>query len=105
MLTHEFWVEDLALTRFAISPMWELASAVRTLHDPARGAHHLPWIREALPIARELGIERALALTPPTGYMPDFLTPPPSSPSSASLPRSLSSARHLPRRCERKSRS
>ena len=80
MLTHEFSVEDLALTRFAISPMWELVSAVRTLHDPARGAHHLPWIREALPIARELGIERALALTPPTGYMPDFLTPPPSSP-------------------------
>ena len=60
--------------------MWELASAVRTLHDPARGAHHLPWIREALPIARELGIERALALTPPTGYMPDFITPPPRSP-------------------------
>ena len=80
MLVHEFSVEDLSLTRFAISPMWELMSAVRTLHDPARGAHHLPWIREALPIARGLGIERALALTPPTGYMPDFLTPPPSSP-------------------------
>lgn len=80
MLVHRFSVEDLSLTRFAISPMWELMSAVRTLHDPARGAHHLPWIREALPIARGLGIDRALALTPATGYMPDFLTPPPSSP-------------------------
>ena len=80
MISFHFSLEDLALTRFAISPMWELITGLRVLRDPARAALHLPWVREALPIARELDLGRALTLTPPEGYMPDFLTPPPSGP-------------------------
>lgn len=80
MISFGFSLEDLARTRFAISPMWELVTSLRVLRDPARAALHLPWVREALPIARGLGLEGALALTPPEGYMPDFLTPPPSGP-------------------------
>ncbi len=80
MVTFRFTVEDLALTRFAVSPMWELITGLQALRDPARAALHLPWVTEALPIARELDLAGALALTPTEGYMPDFLTPPPSSP-------------------------
>ena len=80
MVTLRLSVDDLAQTRFAISPMFELASSLRALRDPARAALHVPWIREALPIATRLDLAGAIALTPPEGYMPDFLTPPPSSP-------------------------
>lgn len=80
MTTFHFSLPDLARTRFAISPMWECITGLRALRDPARAAVHLPWVREALPIARGLDLDGALALTPPEGYMPDFLTPPPSSP-------------------------
>jgi DNA-binding transcriptional ArsR family regulator len=80
MVTFQFTLDDLARTRFAISPMWELVSGLRALREPANAALHLPWVSEALPAARELGLDTALALTPPTGYIPDFLTPPPSTP-------------------------
>ena len=80
MVVFHFTTEDLAQTRFAISPMWELMTGLRALRDPDRAALHLPWVSQALPIARELDLAGALALTPPDGYMPDFITPPPSSP-------------------------
>ena len=80
MIVYEFELADLAQTRFAISPVHELVSGLRLLRNPDRGALHVPWVREALPIARRLDLELALLLAPPKGYMPDFLTPPPSSP-------------------------
>jgi DNA-binding transcriptional ArsR family regulator len=80
MVTFQFTLDDLARTRFAVSPMWELVSGLRILRDPATAALHLPWVSEALPAARELELDTALALTPPTGYIPDFITPPPSTP-------------------------
>src|SRR4051812_5005243 len=80
MLTYVFTVDDLARTRFAISPMFELVSGLRNLRDPGRAAMHVPWIRTALPIAYELGLEPWLSLLPPRGYVPDFITPPPSTP-------------------------
>lgn len=83
MLSFRFTLEDLSRTRFAISPMWELITGLRALRDPARAARHLPWVTATLPVARELDLEGALALTPPEGYMPDFLTPPPSDPLAA----------------------
>src|SRR5215210_4519207 len=80
MVVFEFTLDDLARTRFAISPMWELVTSLRMLRDPARVAMHLPWVREALPIARGLELGVALALAPSQGYIPDFLTPPPHTP-------------------------
>jgi DNA-binding transcriptional ArsR family regulator len=80
MLTYEFTVDDLARMRFAISPMFELVSGLRTLRDPGRAPMHLPWIRTALPIAYELGLQPWLAMFPSRGYMPDFLSPPPTTP-------------------------
>ena len=95
MVTFEFTVQDLARTRFAISPMWELVTSLRMLRDPQRAAMHIPWMRAALPIARRLELDAAFALTPSKGYIPDFLTPPPSSP-VASIAEELDRVRETP---------
>jgi len=80
MVTFTFTVDDLARTRFAISPMWELVSGVGLLRDPSLASIHLPWVEEVRAAAREVDTTTLLPLIPPRGYMPDFLTPPPSSP-------------------------
>jgi DNA-binding transcriptional ArsR family regulator len=75
-----FSVEDLALTRFAISPMWELVRSVLALRDPSHAALHLPWLRSLSGRLHGLALERVSALNPPRGYSPDFLVPLPSGP-------------------------
>jgi DNA-binding transcriptional ArsR family regulator len=75
-----FEVEDLARTRFAISPMWELERSLAALRDPSQAALHVPWLRSLSGRLDGLDLERAVALTPPSGYAPDFVTPPPSGP-------------------------
>jgi DNA-binding transcriptional ArsR family regulator len=85
MIVVEFGVADLAKTRFAISPLYELVESLRLLRAPERAAAHIPWMRQALPVARTLPLATAFALTPrrppvPAYYMPDFLVPPPVSP-------------------------
>ena len=73
-------VEDLARTRVAISPMWEAIRSLGALQDPAAAALHLPWLRSLSGRLGEIALEPVLALIPPRGYMPDFLTPPPIGP-------------------------
>ncbi len=80
MVTFTFSVDDLARTRFAISPMWELISGLALLRDPSLASLHLPWVEEVRAAAREVDSAVPLALIAPRSYMPDFLTPPPSSP-------------------------
>ena len=80
MVTFSFTVDDLARTRFAISPMWELVSGIGLLRDPSLASLHLPWVEKVRVAARDVDSTKLLALIPPRGYMPDFLTPPPSSP-------------------------
>jgi DNA-binding transcriptional ArsR family regulator len=75
-----FSVADLANTRFAISPMWELDRSLMVLRDPSHAALHLPWLRSLSGRLDGVPIERAAALTPPRGYAPDFVTPPPAGP-------------------------
>src|SRR2546423_6186780 len=81
MATYEFGVEDLLRLRFAISPMWEVVASLRRLREPAGAGVHIPWI-DTLRDGRLAGIDLApaLSLTPPTGYVPDFITPPPTTP-------------------------
>ena len=77
------WVlkpEDVAGIRFAFSPLWELVASLRTLHDPARQALHLPWLTCVRPRLEGLDLAELLALVPPSGYLADFLTPPPDTP-------------------------
>ena len=81
MASYQFRLEDLARTRFAISPMLEVAASLRRLRDPSRSGIHLPWINELRDgRLREVDLSAALRLAEPVGYMPDFLTPPPSTP-------------------------
>ena len=80
MVRFVFSVGDLARTRFAVSPMWEAIRSLVALRDPSTAALHLPWLR---PLSGRLGgiaLEPVVALIPPRGYAPDFLTPPPSGP-------------------------
>jgi DNA-binding transcriptional ArsR family regulator len=80
MVRYEFGLTDLARLRFAISPMWELVISLRALRDPAGAPMHLPWVREVRERVRGLDLLPLLGLVPLSGYIPDFLTPPPDTP-------------------------
>ena len=80
MVRFAFSVEDLAHTRFAVSPMWELVRSLLALRDPSHAALHVPWLRSLSGRLDGLALEPAVALTPPRGFVPDFLTPPPAGP-------------------------
>ncbi|MCT9930041.1 winged helix-turn-helix domain-containing protein [Planotetraspora sp. A-T 1434] len=75
-----FAADDVARLRFAFSPMWELVTSLRVLRAPARHSLHLPWLRAVRPRLRDLDLAELFALLPLTGYIPDFLTPPPDTP-------------------------
>jgi DNA-binding transcriptional ArsR family regulator len=75
-----FAPDDVARLRFAFSPMWELIDSLRVLRTPSRRALHLPWLRAVRPRLRGLDLTELYALVPVTGYLPDFLTPPPDTP-------------------------
>jgi hypothetical protein len=75
-----FSVEDLARTRFAISPISELVLSLVAWRDPSYAALHVPWLRSLSGRLDGLALERAVLLTPGSGYTPDFLAPPPAGP-------------------------
>src|SRR3954470_9521025 len=80
MVRFVFSVEDLARTRFAISPMFELERSLLALRDPSTAALHVPWLRSLSGRLAGIELEPAVALTPTSGYRPDFVTPPPAGP-------------------------
>jgi DNA-binding transcriptional ArsR family regulator len=75
-----FSVPDLARTRFAVSPIWEAIRSLVALRDPSTAALHLPWLRSLSGRLDGIALEPVVALIPPRGYFPDFLTPPPAGP-------------------------
>ncbi|QKG19010.1 ArsR/SmtB family transcription factor [Actinomadura verrucosospora] len=77
MIRFVLGVEDLADTRFALSPLGETMESLRVLRDPGRYALQLPWRREAL--RRLAGVDTALlmALVGDRHAIPDHLTPRP----------------------------
>ncbi|MGW1009294.1 DUF5937 family protein [Streptomyces termitum] len=80
MLNLEFSAGDLARSRFARSPLWEVVTSVESLKDPGRHALHLAWAREARDrlAAARVRFPLLSALVPaPAAYVPDFLTPVP----------------------------
>ncbi len=88
MIRFTLGVEDLASTRFAISPLGEAVHSLRALVDPSQHTLHLPWLRNAArridPADREL-LEALVGpnrIPPdfrgnPSRALPDFLTPRP----------------------------
>ena len=75
---------DIGRVRFAVSPMWETITSLRTLTAPVGGLQvHRPWrdwVRGRLG-----GVDLFLltALVRPAGYIPDFLVPSPALRSSS----------------------
>jgi hypothetical protein len=83
MVIFRFTLGDLARTRFAISPIWELTASLRALRHPAFAPTHLPWLRGLDGRLDDLDMRMLLALVPRSGPIPDFITPPPTSPLAA----------------------
>nr|WP_280672459.1 DUF5937 family protein [Kitasatospora sp. MAP12-44] len=74
-----FSARDLAYTRLAVSPMWEVVTSLRTLNSPAPRPLHRRWVARTRPRVAEAGLTSGLlaGLIPEHGYLPDFLNPPP----------------------------
>lgn len=66
MLQLTFTAQDLSLTRFAFSPLWEVVASLRVLREPAAHALHLPWVKATR--ARLTGA--GLDLGPLTAHLP-----------------------------------
>ncbi len=82
MFTARFTAHDMSHLRFAFSPLWEVVTSLRVLQSPGRHAVHLRWAHQTKAALRSSGLDLSLlfALVPPTSYIPDFLTPPPTTP-------------------------
>jgi DNA-binding transcriptional ArsR family regulator len=80
MIELRLHADDLLRVRFAVSPLHETVGALRTLADPAAHAIHLPWVREARERVDLADLAMLVALVDHSGYIPDFLTPPPDTP-------------------------
>jgi DNA-binding transcriptional ArsR family regulator len=63
-----------------VSPSWELVASLILLRHPEKGGLHVPWMRRIAPDLREMDLGLPLSLVSGTGYIPDFLTPPPAGP-------------------------
>jgi DNA-binding transcriptional ArsR family regulator len=70
--------EDLTMSRFALSPLWELTHALRLLAGPSDTSVLRPWLVRArdryLALTREADVSVILALNPPSWGV-DFLAP------------------------------
>jgi len=72
MIRIELGVEDLANTRFAISPLTETVFSLWALTDPTRHALHLPWLRAARDRTEPDDARLLHSLVGPTRIPPDF---------------------------------
>ncbi|MET7905663.1 helix-turn-helix domain-containing protein [Streptomyces sp. NPDC005355] len=79
MISFVLGVEDLADTRFAVSPVHETLLSLRVLQDPGLSALHLPWRRSVLGRIGTLDTELLMSLVARRRTVPDFLTPQPTS--------------------------
>jgi DNA-binding transcriptional ArsR family regulator len=74
-----FSARDLALTRLAYSPLWELVTSHRALAAAGARSPHGRWAERTRPLLAAAGLGTGLLadLIPARGYLPDFLNPPP----------------------------
>lgn len=72
---------DVLAVRFAWSPLWETTHALRSFFDPRARPYHRPWHRLVAGRVARMDLEPLAAVQPLHGYVPDFLTPPPTIPS------------------------
>jgi hypothetical protein len=77
MIVFELGVEDLADTRFAVSPLHETLLSLRVLQDPGLSALHLPWRRAVIGRLGRLDTRLLMSLVARRRTIADFLTPQP----------------------------
>ncbi|WP_169946308.1 helix-turn-helix domain-containing protein [Microbispora sp. H11081] len=77
MISFVLDVEDLADTRFALSPLTDTVLSLRVLRDPGLSAVHLPWRRSVLGTLGTLDTDLLMSLVAERFTVPDFLTPRP----------------------------
>ncbi|MGI5472912.1 ArsR/SmtB family transcription factor [Streptomyces sp. CA-132043] len=77
MISFVLGVEDLADTRFALSPLHETLLSLRVLQDPGLSALHLPWRRSVIGRLGALDTGLLMSLVAQRRTIPDFLTPQP----------------------------
>ncbi|MEV4493736.1 DUF5937 family protein [Micromonospora coxensis] len=78
MLRAALSVADLANTRFAVSPLWEVVASVRIVRHPDRFPIHLPWARQVVPRLSSVRWELLADLVPdPAVVIPSIVCPPP----------------------------
>ncbi|MGW7030367.1 DUF5937 family protein [Streptomyces xanthophaeus] len=77
-----FSAADLAQTRFAVSPMWEVVTSFRLLGEDTDPPLHRRWAAQVRPRLLRAGLDRGwlAALIPGDGYLADFLNPAPAGP-------------------------
>ncbi|MFD7321459.1 hypothetical protein ACFV9D_10260 [Streptomyces sp. NPDC059875] len=77
-----FSAADLAQTRFAVSPMWEVVTSFRLLRDTAEPPLHRRWAAQVRPRLARAGLDGGwlAELIPGHGYLADFLNPTPATP-------------------------
>lgn len=98
MLELAFTVEDLARTRFAISPLWEIVASVRLLKSPRSWAFHRAWAVATGERLRNSGADLSLLfglVDPAVWYLADFLSATPRSP-VPDLTSELAALRRIP---------
>lgn len=95
MIRYWFGPDDLGRVRFAIAPVFELAASIDVLREPGAHALHTPWVRWARERVDPGRIELLRAVLNPSGYRPDFVTPPPDTP-RPTLAESLERVRATP---------
>jgi len=79
-LTLVFDADDPARVRFAVSPLFETAAALRVLLERRRHKYHLPWLESVRPDLDRIDPWPLLVLSPHSGWTPDFLSPVPAGP-------------------------
>jgi hypothetical protein len=104
MIIYRRGVEDLAGTRFAISPLQETVCSLWAVSDPGRAALHLPWLRSIQPGLEALDTRLMLSIVAPTRALPDLLTRARSSSRRRSRTSWRSGGRRRPTGCARTSR-
>ncbi|MFD3530437.1 DUF5937 family protein [Streptomyces sp. NPDC058664] len=77
-----FSAADLAQTRFAVSPLWEVVTSYRVLARLPDSVPHRRWAAQVRPRIVRAGLDRGwlAALVPAHGYLADFLNPTPAGP-------------------------
>ncbi|MFB4306596.1 ArsR/SmtB family transcription factor [Actinomadura sp. GTD37] len=77
MISFGLGVEDLADTRFALSPLDETVLSLRVLREPGLQTLHLPWRRSALARLDPRDVRLLTSLVGTRLAVPDFLAPRP----------------------------